>query len=191
MITNELNRCPWPGKNELAKEYHDKEWGVPLHTDQKHYEFLLLDGFQAGLSWNTILNKRIHFQKAFDNFDYMKICSYDSKKTKELMENTGIIRNKLKIEASISNAKAFISVCEKHGSFDSYIWQFVEGKTIINHFKTIQEVPAKTAISDKMSKELSNLGFKFVGSTICYAYMQAAGMVNDHLTDCFRHKQLR
>jgi DNA-3-methyladenine glycosylase I len=179
-------RCNWPGTNTLAIAYHDMEWGTPLHDDQKHYEFLLLDGFQAGLSWNTILNKRENFRKAFDEFDYYKIALYPESKVEELMKDTGIVRNRLKIIAAITNAKAFIRVIEEFGSFDAYIWQFTDDKTIVNHYQNWRDVPAKTVESDAMSKNLLKRGFKFVGSTICYAYMQAAGMVNDHQENCFR-----
>jgi DNA-3-methyladenine glycosylase I len=188
-ITEKI-RCNWPGNNNLAIQYHDQEWGNPVHDDKKHFEFILLDGFQAGLSWNTILNKRENFSKAFDNFDYLKICNYNSHKIDELMNNSGIIRNKLKILATITNAKSFINVIEKYGSFDTFIWQFVEGKPIINHFASQIDIPAKTSVSDNMSKQLTKLGFKFVGSTICYSYMQAAGMVNDHLVSCFRYNEI-
>jgi len=183
-------RCPWPMHHSLAIEYHDHEWGNPVHDDYKHFEFLLLDAFQAGLSWNTILNKRENFRTAFDHFDYHKIATYHEEKIQELMNNAGIIRNQLKIRASVANAKAFIKICEEFGSFDLYIWKFVDGKPIINHLKEPKETPVKTIVSDRMSKDLQKRGFRFVGSTICYAYMQAAGMVNDHLVSCFRHTLL-
>lgn len=187
----EIKTCSWPGENRLANLYHDTEWGVPVHSDQKHFEFLLLDAFQAGLSWNTILNKRENFRAAFDDFDFVKISNYNEEKVAELMANSGIIRNKLKIEATVKNAKAFIEVIKQHGSFDAYIWELTGGKPIVNHFSQLNGVPAKTELSDKMSKELSKKGFKFVGSTICYAYMQAAGFVNDHLVTCFRHSEIQ
>ena len=182
-------RCSWT-KTELDIEYHDKEWGVPVHDDYKHFEFLVLDGFQAGLSWSTILIKRENFRRAFDNFDFEKIAKYGDEKVLELMDNEGIIRNRLKIYAAISNAQAFIRVRKEYGKFDNYIWEFTEGKTIHNNWETIDQIPANTEESDRMSHDLKIRRFKFVGSTICYAYMQAAGMVNDHTIDCFRHKEL-
>ena len=182
-------RCGW-AKKPLDIEYHDTEWGVPVHNDTKLFEFLILDAFQAGLSWSTILAKRENFAKAFDNFDYRKIADYDQHKIDSLLTNEGIIRNKLKIYASITNAQAFIKVQEEFGSFDKYIWSFTQGKTIINSWSTNQEVPSTSKESDAMSKDLKKRGFKFVGSTICYAFMQAAGMVNDHLVDCFRYKEI-
>ena len=188
-LKNEITRCPWPAEHKLAITYHDNEWGMPVHDDYKHFEFLILDAFQAGLSWNTILNKRENFRKALDNFDFEKIAKYDEKKIELLMEDAGIIRNKLKILATITNAKAFIKIREEFGSFDKFIWSFTNGKPLINQVKEIKDVPAKTSISDTMSKSLLKRGFKFVGSTICYAYMQAAGMVNDHMESCFRHKE--
>jgi DNA-3-methyladenine glycosylase I len=186
-----LLRCSWPGSHVLANAYHDTEWGVPLHDDLKHFEFLLLDAFQAGLSWNTILNKRDNFRIAFDQFQIEKIANYDKFKINDLMNNQGIIRNRLKIESAVTNAQAFIKICEQYNSFDSFIWSFVDGKPIVNHFEKLSEVPAKTPVSDKMSKTLQKNGFRFVGSTICYAYMQAAGLVNDHLISCFRFDQLK
>ena len=184
-----MNRCAWSGSNELMIKYHDEEWGVPLHDDRKLFEFIILDAFQAGLSWSTIINKRDNFRKAFDNFDHVKIAKYDDKKISELMNDAGIIRNRMKIEATIKNARAFINIKKEFGSFDKYIWQFTDGKTVVNSFKDIKQVPPKTEISDKMSKDLKRRGFNFVGSTICYAFMQAAGMVNDHTTDCFRYSE--
>jgi len=186
----EVNRCPWPANHAIAIVYHDKEWGVPVHDDYKHFEFLLLDAFQAGLSWNTILNKRENFRKAFDNFDFEIIVGYNEKKIAQLLNDAGIIRNKLKVSASVSNAKAFIKIREEFGSFDHYIWRFTNGKSLINRFENLKDIPAKTSVSDAMSKDLLKRGFRFVGSTICYAYMQAAGMVNDHLVHCFRHQSL-
>ena len=185
-----LRRCHWP-KIDLAIRYHDEEWGVPVHDDRKHFEFLLLDGFQAGLSWDTILKKRRNFRDAFDNFDPEKIARYDKQKTKELLRNAGIIRNKLKVRAAVENAKAFLAVQKEFGSFDRYIWQFVGGEPRVNRRRSPRDVPARTRESDAMSKDLQKRGFKFVGSTICYAYMQAAGMVNDHAVHCFRHAELR
>ena len=184
-----IHRCGWvPEDKEIYVKYHDEEWGVPLHDDQKLFEFLILEGFQAGLSWLTILNKRENFRKAFDNFDAQKIARYNQDKISELMNNAGIIRNKLKINAAVTNAKAYLDIVEKHGSFDSYIWQFTDGKPIINKFKSWKDIPASTELSDNMSKELNKWGFKFRGTTICYAFMQAVGMVNDHEVDCFRYE---
>ncbi len=184
-----ITRCPWPKDHELAIAYHDHEWGVPVHDDYKHFEFLVLDAFQAGLSWNTILNKRENFRKALDGFDFKKIARYDEKKVEQLMQDTGIIRNQLKIRATIANAMAFMKIQKEFGSFDRYIWQFTQGKPLVNSHQELHGIPAKTNVSDAMSKDLLKRGFKFVGSTICYAYMQAAGMVNDHLVSCFRHKE--
>ena len=181
-------RCDWP-KGELMMEYHDKEWGKPLHDDVKLFEFLILDGFQAGLSWEIVLKKRENFRKAFSNFDPVKISRYNQKKINSLLNDAGIIRNRLKIESTIINAKKFLEVQKEFGSFDKYIWQFTNHKTIKNKFKTMNEIPAKTKESDEMSKTLKERGFKFIGSTICYAFMQAAGMVNDHMTYCFRYKK--
>lgn len=183
-------RCEW-AKKPIDIDYHDTEWGIPLHDDDKLFEFLILEGFQAGLSWNTILNKRENFRKAFDNFDYRKIAKYDQKKIDELLQNVGIIRNKLKINAAITNAKAFMKVQTEFGSFDKYIWSFTGGKTIINKWENMSELPATSKESDAMSKDLKKRGFKFVGSTICYAKMQAIGMVNDHLMNCFRYKEIK
>ncbi|HAN17143.1 MAG: DNA-3-methyladenine glycosylase [Bacteroidetes bacterium GWC2_33_15] len=183
-------RCPWP-KKPLDTEYHDHEWGVPLHDDRKLFEFLVLDAFQAGLSWSTILNKRENFRKAFDQFDYHKISAYGQDKINELLHNEGIIRNKLKINATIKNANAFIKVQQEFGSFDKYIWSFTGGKTIINKWNELKEIPAKSKESDAMSKDLQKRGFTFVGSTICYAFMQAAGMINDHLVSCYRYKEIK
>ncbi len=183
-------RCPWPGADPLYIKYHDIEWGTPLHDDRQLFEFLLLDGFQAGLSWITILKKRTNYRKAFDHFDPKKIAAYDLRKVKELLANQGIIRNKLKIEAAIQNAKSFLTIQAEFGSFDNYIWQFTDGKTIKNAWKALAEIPAKTDESAAMSNDLKKKGFKFVGPIICYAFMQAAGMVNDHLVSCFRYNQI-
>ncbi len=183
-------RCNWTNNNSYNIEYHDKEWGVPVHDDRKLFEFLLLDAFQAGLSWLTILKKRENFKKAFDNFDYNKIAKYGEDKISELIEDAGIIRNKLKIRSSVSNAQAFIKIQEEFKTFDKYIWSFVNHKTIKNSFKTWKEIPATNKESDAMSKDLKKRGFKFVGSTICYAFMQAAGMVNDHEITCFRYNEV-
>ena len=185
------HRCTWSNNNPYNIKYHDEEWGVPVHDDKKLFEFLLLDAFQAGLSWVTILKKRENFKKAFDNFDYNKIAEYKNDKVEELMNNAGIIRNKLKINATINNAQAFLKVQKEFGTFDKYIWQFVNHKTIINSFKTWKEIPVTSKESDTMSKDLKKRGFKFVGSTICYAFMQAAGMVNDHEITCFRYKEIK
>jgi len=183
-------RCPWPSDDKLTIKYHDKEWGVPLHNDRKLFEFLILEGFQAGLSWRTILHKRENFRKAFDNFDFNKVAKYDRRKINSLLKNEGIIRNKLKIEGAITNAKAFLQIRKEFGTFDKYIWNFVNGKTIQNKFKSLKELPAKTNLSDKISDDLKKRGFKFVGSTIVYAHMQATGMLNDHIVSCFRHKEI-
>ncbi len=182
-------RCPWPTQENMIC-YHDTEWGVPVHDDWLLYEFLILEGAQAGLSWQTVLNKRENYRAAFDHFDAEKIARYSEAKVAKLMNNPGIIRNQLKIHATIQNAKSFLKVCEEFGSFDKYLWRFVDGKPIVNHRKSMKEVPARTEISDVMGKDLLKRGFKFVGSTICYANMQAIGMVNDHLVTCFRHKEL-
>ncbi len=189
-MENNKVRCSWP-KKALDIDYHDHEWGVPVHDDRKIFEFLVLDAFQAGLSWSTILNKRENFRKAFDHFDYQKIAKYNQKKIDELIQNEGIIRNKLKISATIKNANAFIKVQQEFGSFDKYIWSFTDGKTIINQWNDIKEIPAKSKESDAMSKDLQKRGFTFVGSTICYAFMQAAGMINDHLVSCYRYKEIK
>jgi len=185
------NRCGWSISDPLMIDYHDNEWGVPVHDERKHFEMIVLDGAQAGLSWQTVLKKREAYRKAFDNFDYRKVALYDDKKIKELLNNTGIIRNRLKVSSAIKNAKAFLEVRKEFGTFDKYIWQFVGGSTIHNSWKSLKELPAKTPESDTMSKDMKKRGFNFIGSTICYAYMQAAGMVNDHTTECFRHKELR
>ncbi len=186
-----LTRCAWSQNDPLYIDYHDKEWGVPLHDDQKLFEFLVLEGMQAGLSWLTILRKRENFRKAFDNFDPLKVAEFDEGKVAELLTDKGIIRNRLKVTAAIQNARAFLTVQEQFGSFDAYIWRFVDGRPKLNVWKTLQDIPARTAESDAMSKDLSKRGFKFVGSTICYAHMQATGMVNDHTVDCFRYSQLQ
>ena len=183
-----MKRCPWSEKNPLAANYHDQEWGVPLHDDRLLFEFLILEGAQAGLSWSTVLAKREHYRKAFANFDVVKIAKFDDKKCAALMQDAGIIRNRLKIFGTVKNAKAFITVQKEFGSFDRYIWQFVGGKPLQNNWPSMDDVPAKTDISDAMCKDLKKRGFTFVGSTICYAFMQATGMVNDHLMDCPRHQ---
>jgi len=183
-------RCGWANSGELEIAYHDNEWGVPLHDDRKLFEFLVLEGAQAGLSWSTILKKRTGYRQAFDGFDAKIVAQYDESKFQELMANPGIVRNRQKILAAIQNARAFLQMQEQHGSFDTFIWQFVNNKPIQNGWQIRQEVPAKTAVSDAMSKELKKLGFAFVGSTICYAFMQAVGMVNDHTVDCFRWSEV-
>jgi DNA-3-methyladenine glycosylase I len=184
---SERKRCPW-AKNEFSIPYHDEEWGVPVHDDRLLFEFLILEGAQAGLSWDTILKKRKHYRLVYDNFDAKKVARYDSKKVAELLADPGIVRNRLKVAASIQNAKAFLAVQKEFGSFDAYVWQFVGGKPIVNTLQSMKEIPARTAESDAMSKDLLKRGFKFVGSTICYAFMQAVGMVNDHLVTCPRYK---
>ncbi len=186
----EIVRCPWSTNDPLMIDYHDREWGVPVHRDKKLFEFLILEGMQAGLSWSTILHKRNNFRKAFDNFDVEKIATYDGRKVRTLLSDKGIIRNRLKIEAAINNARRFIEVAEKFGSFDKYIWQFVDGKPIVNSWKSLKNLPVSTKESDAMSKDMKERGFKFVGTTICYAHMQATGMVNDHITTCFRYSEV-
>jgi len=183
-------RCSWSGNDPLYMSYHDEEWGVPVYDDDKLFEFLILETFQAGLSWITILRKRENFRKAFDNFDYQKIASYDENKFDELINDKGIIRNKLKIKATISNAISFIEIQREFGSFSKYIWEFVDHKPINNKWKSLNEIPATTELSDKLSKDLKKRGFKFVGPTVIYAHMQATGMVNDHVIDCFRYNEL-
>jgi len=183
-------RCSWAQGSQLYRDYHDQEWGVPVHDDRTLFEFLTLEGAQAGLSWSTILNKREGYRNAFDNFDVKKISRYDEKKIVELLANPGIIRNKLKVNSTISNASLFIDVQKEFGSFDAYIWQFTGGQKIHNHRKTMSDVPSSTAESDDMSKDLKKRGFKFVGTTICYAFMQATGMVNDHTIDCFCYSEV-
>lgn len=187
-------RCSWPGKEEkepIMIKYHDEEWGVPVHDDRLHFEYLILDSFQAGLSWKTILNKRENFRKAFHNFNYVKIARYTEEDQKRLIEDAGIIRNRLKIKGAIINAQKFLEIQKEFGSFDKYIWQFTNHNTIHNNFKESKELPARTEESDEMGKDLKKRGFKFVGPIICYAYMQGAGMVNDHTIDCFRYEELK
>jgi DNA-3-methyladenine glycosylase I len=183
-------RCPWVNDNSLMIHYHDTEWGVPLHDDAKLFEFLVLDAFQAGLSWNTIINKRKNFEKAFHSFDAKKIAKYFEKDFNRLMKDEGIIRNRAKIRATIQNARKFLDTQQEFGSFDSYIWSFTKGKTIVNKIKLLKDYQPRSPESDAMSKDLKKRGFNFVGSTICYAFMQAAGMVNDHSLDCFRRKEV-
>lgn len=183
-------RCEWPSDDELMMEYHDKEWGTPVHDDQKWFEFIVLDAFQAGLSWRTVLYKRENFRKAFDGFNPEIITEYSEEKIQSLMQDAGIIRNQLKIRSTVSNAKAFLEVQKTHGSFDNYIWGFTDGKVIQKSWESMQNIPAKTDLSDLISKSLIKLGFKFVGSTIVYSFLQAAGVVNDHVRDCFRFSEL-
>lgn len=183
-------RCQWAESDPLYIQYHDTEWGVPLHDDRKLFEFLILEGAQAGLSWITILKKRDNYREAFDGFNPERIAGYGPGEIRKLMSDKGIIRNKLKIESAVGNARAFLAVQEEFGSFDAYIWRFTNGKPIKNAWKTLAEIPAKTVESVAMSNDLKKRGFKFVGPTICYAHMQATGMVNDHLTDCFRHNEV-
>jgi DNA-3-methyladenine glycosylase I len=182
-------RCGWSLSDPLYIRYHDEEWGIPVHDDQHLFEMLILEGAQAGLSWITILKKRENYRKAFDRFNAKKIAGYDARKKRELLSNAGIVRNRLKIDATISNARAFLAVQKEFGSFDAYIWQFVGGKPKINRWRSLKEIPPMTPESDAMSKDLKIRGFRFVGSTICYAFMQAVGMVNDHITPCYRHTQ--
>ncbi|QHI37151.1 DNA-3-methyladenine glycosylase 1 [Kordia antarctica] len=184
-------RCTWCGNDPLYIAYHDEEWGKPIYNDDTLFEFLILETFQAGLSWITILRKRENFRKAFDNFDYKKIAQYGEDKYNSLLEDAGIIRNKLKIKATISNAQMFMKVQEEFGSFSNYIWEFTNGKPIQNAFKKNEDVPATTELSDALSKDLKKKGFKFIGSTVVYAHMQATGMVNDHTTDCFRYEEVK
>ena len=184
-----ISRCPWP-VGDLYIAYHDTEWGVPVHDDRMQFEFLILEGAQAGLSWHTVLKKRENYRKAFDHFDPQKVAGYNDAKVAALLANPGIIRNRLKIAAALRNAKAFLAVQEEFGAFDKYVWRFVEGRPIINTHRSMKDVPAQTRESDALSRDLKQRGFAFVGSTICYAHMQATGMVNDHLITCFRHKEV-
>ena len=185
-----IRRCAWPASDPLLMEYHDKEWGVPLHDDRKLFEFLVLDAFQAGLSWSIVLKKREGFRKAFHGFDPVKISKYTARDVRRLLLDTGIIRNRLKIESAIENARRFLEIQEQFGSFDSYIWQFVGHRPIRNSYRTVRQLPARTKESDAMSTDLKRRGFRFVGSTICYAFMQAAGMVNDYTVGCFRRDRV-
>jgi DNA-3-methyladenine glycosylase I len=189
-MNKSIIRCGWCGNDELYIKYHDEEWGVPVHDDQKLFEMLCLEGMQAGLSWITILRKRENYRKAFNNFNAKKIIKYDEDKINVLMQNPGIIRNRLKINAIIKNAKAYLDIQKEYGSFDKYIWGFVNGEPVVNKLQSISGAPSKTEMSDIMSKALKKKGFTFVGSTICYAFMQAVGMVNDHITGCFRYKEI-
>jgi DNA-3-methyladenine glycosylase I len=181
-------RCTWPGDDPAMIRYHDEEWGTPLHDDRRLFEFLILEGAQAGLSWRTILHKRANYRRAFHRFDAKRIAQYRAADVRRLLADAGIVRNRLKVESTISNAQAFLEVKKEFGSFDTYIWSFVDRKPIQNQWKTLGNIPARTEVSDAMSKDLKKRGFRFVGSTICYAFMQATGMVNDHAVNCFRHK---
>lgn len=191
MSSSQRTRCGWAGTDPLYVAYHDTEWGIPVHDDRHLFEMLTLEGAQAGLSWITILKKRENYRKAFDGFHPARIARYDAKKVRTLLANEGIVRNRLKIASTISNAAAFLEIQKEFGSFDSYIWQFVGGKPLQNHRKSLRDIPARTGVSDAMSKDLKKRGFRFVGSTICYAFMQAVGMVNDHTSDCFRYGKAR
>ncbi|MFA5620529.1 MAG: DNA-3-methyladenine glycosylase I [Weeksellaceae bacterium] len=186
-----LNRCAWANKDEIYIRYHDEEWGVPVRDDRKQFEFLILEGFQAGLSWITILKKRENFRKAFDDFDYKIISGYNEDKIQSLLNDKGIIRNQLKIRATVTNAQAFMRIQDEFGSFSDYIWKFTQGKPLVNHWKNLSDVPAMTELSDEISKDLKKRGFKFVGSTVVYSHLQATGIINDHLTTCFRHKEVQ
>ena len=185
------HRCDWCTGTEIEKRYHDEEWGVPVHDDRKLFEFLLLDGAQAGLSWLTILNKREGYRSAFDDFDPVKIAGYSDEKISDLLNNPAIVRNRLKVASAIRNARGFLEVQGEFGSYDEFIWQFTDGQTIQNEWRTMQDIPAKTSEAVAMSKELKRRDFNFVGPTICYAFMQAAGMVNDHVVDCFRYREVQ
>ena len=184
-----MNRCSWCIGNELYEKYHDEEWGVPVHDDRKHFEFLVLESAQAGLSWITILKKRENYRQAYDGFDVDKVAMYGEEKIEKLLNNAGIIRNRKKIEASINNAKRFLEVKKEWGSFDNYIWSFVDYKQVVNHWEDLSQVPVTTELSDKISKDLKKRGFKFLGSTIIYAHIQAIGLVNDHVTSCFKYRK--
>lgn len=185
-----MNRCTWCENDELYVKYHDEEWGAPVHDDKKHFEFLVLESAQAGLSWLTVLRKRENYRKAYDDFDVNKVSQYDENKIQELMQNAGIIRNRKKIEASVNNAKCFIKIQKEFGSFDKYIWSFVNNNPVINNWNHISEIPAASQLSDKVSKDLKSRGFKFLGTTIVYAHLQATGLINDHLLSCFRHDEV-
>jgi DNA-3-methyladenine glycosylase I len=191
MATNETSRCWWCGDDELYRQYHDEEWGVPVHDDRLLFEFLCLEGAQAGLSWITILRKRENYRRVFDNFDADKIARYGETKIAELLEDTGIVRNRLKVNGFVKNARAYLELREQDSTLDQYLWGFVDAKPLQNNWKKSTQVPANTGVSDAMSKDLKKRGFTFVGSTICYAFMQAAGLVNDHTVDCFRHRELK
>jgi DNA-3-methyladenine glycosylase I len=184
----DLDRCPWCGNDELYVKYHDEEWGVPVHDDRKHFEFLVLESAQAGLSWITILRKRENYRKAYDGFDPVKVAQYDEKKIEELMQNPGIVRNRRKLEASVNNARCFLKIQEEFGTFDKYIWRFVNNKPVKNHWTDISQLPARSELSDRISRDLQARGFKFLGSVIIYSHLQATGLINDHLVSCFRYE---
>jgi len=186
-----MNRCPWPGDDELYIKYHDEEWGTPIHDDIKHFEFLVLESAQAGLSWITILRRRENYRKAYDYFDPVKVAKYDAKKINDLLNNPGIIRNRRKIEASIHNANRFLEIQQEFGSFDEYLWKFVDYKPVVNSWKSISEIPANSELSDEISNDLKKRGFKFIGTTIIYSHIQAVGLVNDHIVSCFRYQKLK
>jgi DNA-3-methyladenine glycosylase I len=190
MSETSVTRCPWPADSELYRRYHDEEWGTPVHEDRKHFEFLVLESAQAGLSWATILNKRENYRKAYRGFDPAVVARFGPQEVARLLNDAGIVRNRLKIESSINNAKMFLEVQRQFGSFDTYLWGFVGGSPVVNRWKTLSQIPAKTELSDRVSKDLKNRGFRFVGSTIVYAHLQAVGVVNDHLVSCFRYKEL-
>jgi len=189
-METKTNRCGWCGDDPLYVAYHDEEWGVPVYDDRTLFEFLILEGAQAGLSWSTILKKRAGYREAFDGFDPAKVARYDDRKTAELLANPGIVRNRLKVASAVSNAQAFLEVQEEKGSFSDYIWSFVDGRPIQNSWRSLAEIPGKTPLAEEISKDLKKRGFRFVGPTIVYAHMQATGMVNDHLVDCFRHHEV-
>jgi DNA-3-methyladenine glycosylase I len=189
-MAKEKIRCGWAGTDPTYVGYHDTEWGVPVHDDQRLFEFIVLEGAQAGLSWITILRKRDAYRAAFDRFDPAKVARYDARRVAKLLKNEGIVRNRLKVESAVKNARAFLEVQEEFGSFDAYQWGFVDGRPIVNRYESMKQVPARTPLSDKLSRDLKQRGFNFVGSTIIYAHMQAVGMVNDHVVDCFRHRQV-
>lgn len=190
-MTSVIRRCPWCGDDPVYVAYHDREWGVPLYNDRRLFEMLILEGAQAGLSWITILKKRPAYRRAFHDFDAERIARYNAASVRRLLNDQGIVRNRLKIQAAINNARAYLEILEQYGSFSDFIWRFVDGKPVVNRRRSMRQVPAKTPVSERMSKELQQWGFRFVGSTICYAYMQSVGMVNDHLTYCFRHELVR
>ena len=187
----ELQRCGWAGASRLERDYHDHEWGLPVHDDRVLFEFITLEGAQAGLSWTTILNKRDNYRRLFDGFDPVRVAGYSDKRVEALLQDAGIVRNRLKVRSTVSNARAFLDVQREFGTFDSYLWGFVDGRPIQNKWRSLSEIPASTELSDRLSKDLKKRGFRFVGSTICYAYMQAVGMVNDHEVGCFRHREVQ
>ena len=187
----EIQRCPWCGDDPLYVAYHDEEWGVPEHDDQRLFEFLILEGVQAGLSWLTVLKKRAHYREVFDGFDPERVARYDQRKIEQLLQDPSIIRNRRKVEAAVTNARAFLDLVDEHGDFDAWLWSIVDGEPVTNHFRRMDEIPAETETSRRLSRELKKRGFSFVGPTMIYAFMQATGMVNDHLVDCFRHAECR